>query len=443
MKIRFSHIAAIALGFALISSRIQAEEVLDFETCWGLAKGHDASVVEKQASLDRAAARIEGGKSPFRPQVAATSSAETAAQTKKDQPRIPAGTDTGSDKEIAGMTRTDSYSIGVSVKQSLFHGFKDQAALTQREEEYAAARYDLEEAMTQLKLELRKNFDAALYYQDLIALNKTVIDRRRENLRLVALRYEGGRENQGAMLKSQAALSTSETDVAQAQRQLTLAKAKIQNAIGRPVGADVKFQGDLRVGALEAKQPDFKAMAESSTVARRSEANVRSSKAAIKLARGGYLPDLSLTGSAARTGTELPLDTNRFSIGLNLTVPIYDGGATRSDVEAAASEVARYEAQLRSTIEGRSVSIEQSYFDVTSSISQLGDMKKLAEASRVQAEIARERYSLGLIGFQEWDTVENEWINNQRQLLTSRKDAAIALAGWESMVPARPEGEER
>jgi outer membrane protein TolC len=64
-------------------------------------------------------------------------------------------------------------------------------------------------------------------------------------------------------------------------------------------------------------------------------------------------------------------------------------------------------------------------------ISQVKVRETLFEAAKLQAEIARRQYSLGLVTFLDWDQTENALIDAERSLLASRRDAVLALATWE------------
>ena len=52
------------------------------------------------------------------------------------------------------------------------------------------------------------------------------------------------------------------------------------------------------------------------------------------------------------------------------------------------------------------------------------------DASTLRAEIARTKYLNGLVSYDEWDRIENDYINYQKSLLARKKAALYAEAAW-------------
>ena len=59
--------------------------------------------------------------------------------------------------------------------------------------------------------------------------------------------------------------------------------------------------------------------------------------------------------------------------------------------------------------------------------------KSFLNASKVRAEINRSKYNNGLQTFDEWDRIENEHINYQRDYLVKERDQISAEAAWEKV----------
>jgi outer membrane protein TolC len=56
------------------------------------------------------------------------------------------------------------------------------------------------------------------------------------------------------------------------------------------------------------------------------------------------------------------------------------------------------------------------------------------KAANARAEIARSKYSNGLMSFEDWDIIENDLINRQKAVLQSRRDRVTAEAAWEQVL---------
>ncbi|MDR0485407.1 MAG: hypothetical protein LBH29_01620, partial [Elusimicrobiota bacterium] len=52
------------------------------------------------------------------------------------------------------------------------------------------------------------------------------------------------------------------------------------------------------------------------------------------------------------------------------------------------------------------------------------------EASQIQAEISERKYVNGLISYQDWYSIENDYINSQIQFLDAKRNSALEEVKW-------------
>ena len=50
----------------------------------------------------------------------------------------------------------------------------------------------------------------------------------------------------------------------------------------------------------------------------------------------------------------------------------------------------------------------------------------------MRSDIARSKYNNGISNFDDWDLIENELINRQKDLTLKVRDQIVALASWEN-----------
>ena len=85
--------------------------------------------------------------------------------------------------------------------------------------------------------------------KDLEVQTAETIRRREENLRLVQLRFQGGRENKGSLLLSQAALAQARFDNLQARNAKRLAQAQLARVLGLDHYEDLDITSEIPVTA--------------------------------------------------------------------------------------------------------------------------------------------------------------------------------------------------
>lgn len=154
----------------------------------------------------------------------------------------------------------------------------------------------------------------------------------------------------------------------------------------------------------------------------------------LKLAKSTYYPSISLNGGlgtgynssgAAGWGTQMKNFFNE-NIGLSLSVPIYDGNATRRAVNIAKLQALEYDitkTQLRNdlsqTIENLYIESENSRAKYESGLTQL-------EATELTNELINRQFELGLVNTLELLTAHNNLLSARLELLQSKFMAILS-----------------
>ena len=156
--------------------------------------------------------------------------------------------------------------------------------------------------------------------------------------------------------------------------------------------------------------------------------NVAVSEKELDIAKGGYLPTLSLTGSLGSGYTSI--NDNTFSdqfnvnfnqkLGLSLSIPVFNRNQTKSAVETAAINIERAEISKLNTQKELFKKIETAYQNAMSSQEQL----VAAESSRTAAEqsykLAQKKYELGALSTTDLIISQNTYTNTQQNYLQAK-----------------------
>lgn len=167
---------------------------------------------------------------------------------------------------------------------------------------------------------------------------------------------------------------------------------------------------------------------------RQSIAREEFSQEAITLSRSSFFPSLNLVGGVAKADTEwFPNKTETWNVGLNLSIPIFSGG---HDYYSLQSSSATYRSSILDRIQvdqTQWLKIQQAYHTLVESHEKLKVDENFLKAAVVRAEIARKKYNNGLTTFEDWDLIENDLINRQKNVLQSKRDRVIAEAAFEQV----------
>ncbi len=256
-----------------------------------------------------------------------------------------------------------------------------------------------------------------------------IASRRQDNVQLIELRFEGGREPKGSFLRSRALYLQADFEVMQAERAVRVAQRQLARVLGRRQ-TDRVAVGVLPV-ALPGAPPDFLALALEAPVRAEAAAQARAAQAGVAVARSELFPDVSATGTFGRQGSHWPPGQEEWSAGLVLSYPFWPGGKNLFDVKSAQAEARRTQDVLRSTEDQTALTLEQTFAAWQDAVQRATVQRAVVDTSAVRAETARGQYALGLLSYQDWDTIENTLVADQKVALVDDRDALVADATWE------------
>ncbi len=314
-------------------------------------KGALAKAYENNSTLNsaRAGVRIvdEGvaiAKSGYRPTITGDASASYSSRSDNVSNRVPNAV---SDTVSTTGARLTTGSFGITISQTLFDGFGTKNRVAAAEAQVLAQRENLRNS------EQNVLFDAASAYMDVIRDRQIAAFRKKnlafllEQVRAANARFEVGEGTR--------------TDVAQADasRQAAIAQLNAAEAQAKSSAASYRQVVGETPGKLDAAAPLAKLMPKSIDQALEIAASehpailanyhlVDSTEFGVKVAESALLPTLGLQGKLSKTyensdaesrgvfgqvtSSETKSASSAASIGLQLTVPIYQGGRVSAQV---------------------------------------------------------------------------------------------------------------
>ena len=325
---------------------------------------------------------------------------------------------------------SDSNTARINLSQNLFRGFGDKSRIDQAKKvrDAAQASYDLTQA--QVSAQLKTAFQNLVIFDRFVKLQDDIIARRTTNLDLVTLRFEGGRENKGSVLLSQANLDQAKLDRLVAANSLEAARVSLARVLGEETLSYGGVTGTVPVGVPPIKV-DFEALAMQAPELRQATATAQAAEANIGVARSSLLPTLDLTAAAGRLGDQFLPQNDQGSIALGLTIPLFQGGRAYYGLRAAQAASVSAEASRLSALRSKIVNLRSAYNSYIEAVEQENVAQSFLTAAETRAKIARSQYNTGLISFQDWDLIESDLVTRQRNALNSQNNRVAAEAAWD------------
>jgi outer membrane protein len=145
--------------------------------------------------------------------------------------------------------------------------------------------------------------------------------------------------------------------------------------------------------------------------------------------RGGHHPTLdafatfSEAGTGAGTTTNLGNDTTTKIIGLQLALPLYQGGATASRIREALANEEKARQDLENAGRSAELAARQAFLGVSNGVAQV----KALQAALTSSQSSLDSTRLGLeVGVR----TQVDVLNAQQQLFSTRRDLAQALYNY-------------
>ncbi|MGD1083787.1 MAG: efflux transporter outer membrane subunit [Verrucomicrobiota bacterium] len=273
------------------------------------------------------------------------------------------------------------------------------------------------------------------------------IDLRKKNLALVESLHQGGADSALDVGQAQTELSSAEADLVG----LELQRAQLENALAVLCGQTSSsfaleethriYQPPIIPIGLPAdlleRRPD---VAEA-------ERSMAAASEGIGVAKAAYFPSIHLTGSAGTESVELKdifnWENRAWSIGPNISLPLFEGGRNRAGVERAEAAYQEAVAQYRSQVLVAFHEVEDGLAGLRLLKEQFDAQSRAVDAAKQVSDLSRERYKEGLASYFEVVLADRTWLENEilayqlngRRMVTTILLVKALGGGWRADNP--------
>jgi len=251
----------------------------------------------------------------------------------------------------------------------------------------------------------------------------------RTSLDAAEARFQGGLVSRADQLRARAALAETQVARQAAERDRAKAEVALKQAAGieqmRPLALDWKTTPPAALEAAnllddllaeaQRQRPDLHAL----------QAAAASARAEAERARAARWPSLSL---AANSGRTFFLEDERdpatsYSVGVSLSVPLFDGGRLAAEARAAGRDAERLQAEVETQRSRVAREVADAYHDVRTAQDQREGIAVQFASADESARAAEARYTAGVGSLLELLTA-------QAALARAQQSAAQADSDW-------------
>jgi outer membrane protein len=308
----------------------------------------------------------------------------------------------------------DQKTLGLNLTTSLYNGGRDRQLIKNADAGVKMAQNQRQLDRVTLYMEV---VDA--YYTYLLNLNDTknlelLKKQSQERVDEIRKRLQIGRSRRGELLQAEAQLASVDAQMLDAQGLLKESEARfyILTGLSKDKSIDIKFDQTSPVKTLQ----EYIDMALAREDIQNKQLEIQQFEGDVKISKGSYLPTLDLLSNwyAIKDGGSTSSRNSDWDVGLNLTIPLYEGGVSQALVrestekkQTAQYQLSDYEKTIKIEVTSR-YELFHRYFDQIKAF----DMA-LEKAKRSYDETIRD-YRLGLVSNLDVLTSLNLYLTNKR-----------------------------
>ncbi|GAB3444061.1 TolC family outer membrane protein [Massilia solisilvae] len=317
-----------------------------------------------------------------------------------------------------------SRSSVVQMRQSLFN-IDALTRYRQGKVQTQASEQQYEANVNEVALRVVGAYCDALFAQDQVALAQVQRDMYLEQQKVNQRLFEKGEGTKTDMLETKARLDLAEATLVEAQDNAVAMLNALAGVIGMDPGTldtlSSNFRiGDLDVGPYEKWQQLARERNHELAAARLTVENARLE---IVKNKAGHYPRVDFIASYSKGDSEslntYTQNTVNRSLGVQVSIPIYQGGAINAATRQAAANYERAKADLDARTNKIMVDLRKAHSVVQSSVHKVEALVKAVESSKELMKATEQSIKGGV-------RINLDLLNAQQQLFTSQRDLAQA-----------------
>lgn len=332
-------------------------------------------------------------------------------------------------------------SMNVQVQQAVWAFGRVSTAIDIAKSTRSMRRDSIEAAERELRKQVHIVYHGAQLAQKVLEAMEQSLANAQRSKSLLERRFSSGRIPRLDNIKMQSDIASRSPRVADARKQVELMWMQLNLMTGLPLEARYELTTDLMP---ELKQLDEQLLFDQ---ALRTNPQLRASEKGVLIAekyksyfKAEHYPMLSLFGSFDRIGTGDHFTigeermNNSLAIGLNLRIPLWDGGATHARYRQSVQEY--YQSQLQRTKleEAITLGIRSSLASYRANVEKYRSAQTAFNLAQETFGLAREQFSAGRVTLKDLNDFELGLTTSKIQVATALFDVQQSLAEIQSFL---------
>ncbi|MCF7740868.1 MAG: TolC family protein [Candidatus Marinimicrobia bacterium] len=338
----------------------------------------------------------------------------------------------GGVKQIQPETSSNSYGFGVRYDQTLYDGGGWWNQIELAKNNYKTALVSKRQVKQNLTAYVTQQYYSILKAKKLLEVYQTSLKTSQQQLLKTKEMYELGQVAKKDFLKAKVQKGNDELNIIQQERQIKALKNELSTLLGYEDKEFSVQEKDYESPQSYQKEPALQTAMENNIELRSLEFQKKNAQLQYAMAQSNLLPNLSTNLSYSKGGSQadrIYSDFDKFwntSIGLNLSVPIFQGFSTKTRIQQSKIDYEKY----NSRIKGKKLEITQNIKDLIENLNTYNKMLEInqfnLESAQEDLRSAQEMYRLNSATMLEVLDAQANLTQARSNLISTKYDAKIA-----------------
>ncbi len=340
-----------------------------------------------------------------------------------------------SGSQVYNGSKKTSYSgnYGLNANWTAWNGNKNYNTLKQQKIAEQQAELQTQVTANSIQEQLAQYYVQILYSKEAVVVNKEMLNMSKQNLERGQEMYKVGSIAKAELAQLESQVASDEYDLVSSEGQLATYKLQLKQLLELdgmeefdiidPASAEaqalavIPSVNDVYTTALM-QRPEIK----------NSNLSIESSELDIKLAKAGILPNISLSASVGANtssrsqdnwGEQMKTGLNG-SVGVNVSIPIFDNRSTRTAVNKAKLSKESQQLELDNQKKELWRSIETYWVDATTNQARFKSATSSVASAKTSYELLSEQYKVGLKNITDLLNGKNTLLQSEQNRLQSK-----------------------
>lgn len=324
-------------------------------------------------------------------------------------------------------------SYGINANWTVWNGGINTNSIKSKQKDLEITRLESMQQANSIQEQITQLYVQILYSSDAVKVNKEI--NKKDSIAYVQGQemLKAGKLSRSDLQQLKAAVSESGYAVVNSITQVRNYKLQLKQLLELQPGEEFDITPISTDESLVTSTIPDKMDVYSTALASRPEIisgkyNIESSELQLKIAKAGYMPTVSLTGGIGdnhMTGTNENFGNQMKynlsgSVGLTLSIPIFDNRQTKSAIEKAKYNYANAQLDLTDKEKDLYSSIETYWLNATSNQQRFIAAKSNVESQQENNDLISEQFRLGLKDIVELTTSRSSLLQAKQEMLESK-----------------------